>query len=242
MDIIEYDKMDSLENSHPWFVAKRNFLQYFLNEHLPIPARILDIGCGTGAVMRALIDRGYDVVGVDPCPDALNYCRRKGLDAIEASAEQTGQDDSSFDGVVCLDVLEHLANDKDGIEEIFRVLKPDGIAIIAVPAHQRLYSAHDEGLHHFRRYGRKQLCDLFGIGWEIKEITWLHASILLPLTAKRILLKIAGIGPSSSDVKSVSALASGLLSFIYRCELLCLEIFGGLPFGLSLLIVAKKKL
>ena len=56
-----------------------------------------------------------------------------------------------------LDVLEHLSDDDRALSEVHRILKPGGALILSVPAYQHLWSAHDEALHHFRRYEKAGL-------------------------------------------------------------------------------------
>lgn len=241
MEIVEYDKMDRLEKSHPWFIAKRNFLLYALQKYAAASARILDIGCGTGGVMSALKAAGYNIEGVDPSDDALDYCRKKGLIANKATAENTDQADGSFDVVIALDVFEHLADDRLGAEEIRRILKPGGLAIITVPAHQALFSNHDKQLHHFRRYGKIRLKKLFAADFELVKMTWLHSTVLLPLALKRLVQKNSP-KQADSDVGEVGTLISGALNLIYSIELAWLKIFGALPWGLSLMVIARKKI
>ncbi len=66
----------------------------------------------------------------------------------------------SYDAIVCLDVVEHLPDDRRAVEHLRDLLKPNGALFIAVPALQFLYGFHDEQLGHYRRYSRNQLADL----------------------------------------------------------------------------------
>lgn len=241
MESAEYDKMDRLENSHPWFIAKRNFLLYVLKKYASPTAHILDIGCGTGGIMAALKTAGYEVEGIDPSDAALNYCRDKGLAVHKATTENTEQPDNSYGAVIALDVLEHLADDRSAVAEAYRILKPGGLAIFTVPAHQKLFSNHDKQLHHFRRYGKAQFAELFNNDFEVIKITWLHSSILLPLALKRLINKKDQEG-SASDVQEVGVLVRGMLNIIYRLESAWFAAFGSLPWGLSLMAIVKKKL
>jgi len=68
--------------------------------------------------------------------------------------------DNELDGVIMMDVLEHIENDKSFFEIIVDKLKNDGIMLITVPAWQFLFSAHDIKSLHYRRYNRKQLTAL----------------------------------------------------------------------------------
>ena len=241
MDLAEYKKMDELEKAHPWFIAKRSFLSLTLKKYLPAPAKILDVGCGTGEVLDFLSELRYEVEGIDPSEEALRYCGNKSLKVKSGTAEMISFDNDSFDGVLALDVLEHLADDSVGVKELCRILKPNGLAIITVPAHPSLFSIHDKKLHHFRRYSKKQLSELFDDGWEIKRISWIHSLILLPVALNRLLAKVGLKKDQSSDVKAVGKNLSKILNLAYRIELFFYGFLGSLPFGLSLLIVAQKK-
>jgi 2-polyprenyl-3-methyl-5-hydroxy-6-metoxy-1,4-benzoquinol methylase len=242
MELAEYQKMDELEKKHPWFIAKRNFLISELKGVLVGKERILDIGCGTGAVMKLLSEKGYQVDGVDSSDEAIGYCRDKELKVQLGSAEETSFDSESFDVVLALDVLEHLSDDGLGVKEMARVLKAGGTAIITVPAHASLFSIHDQRLQHYRRYSRNRLIGLFEEGeWEIKKVSWIHCLILLPVALGRLLSKANLSKKESSDVNSVNGFLSKILNSFYSTELFFYNIFGTLPFGLSLLIVVQKK-
>lgn len=242
MELVEYSKMDELENKHPWFVAKRNFLILELERLLTGGERILDVGCGTGAVMKFLSEKGYLVDGVDFSEEALKYCYDKGLRVQLGTAEEMSFDSKTFDVVLALDILEHLPDDSLGIKEMGRVLKNGGLAIITVPAHSLLFSTHDQQLKHYRRYSRKQLVGLFNEAeWNIKKISWIHCLILFPVALGRLLSKARPIKKESSDVNAIGGVLSRVLKFFYVIELFFYNIFGALPFGLSLLIVVQKK-
>jgi SAM-dependent methyltransferase len=67
--------------------------------------------------------------------------------------------DGSFDAVMALEVLEHLAEDEALLSEAARVLRPGGLAVISVPLHMALWSATDEACAHVRRYEPDELFD-----------------------------------------------------------------------------------
>lgn len=95
--------------------------------------RVLDLGCAGGFMAEALAERGARVTGIDPARDAIAAAR--------AHAEQAGHDiaydigvgedlpyaDAAFDAVVCVDVLEHVGDLSQVVDEVARVLKPDGL-------------------------------------------------------------------------------------------------------------------
>jgi len=66
-----------------------------------------------------------------------------------------------IDSVVCLNVLEHIEDDKRVLAELYRAIEPGGVVIVLVPAHPELYSDLDRHLGHFRRYTRALLEERF---------------------------------------------------------------------------------
>src|SRR5436190_4900557 len=123
-----YAILDRVEDKHWWFVGRRRILEFFLHdiaEKLRTPhsaLRILDVGCGTGANLELLSQFG-DAEGVDVSSEALAFCRARGLESVsEGEAEKLPYDNSSFDLVTGLDVVEHLDDDLAGLREMGRVL------------------------------------------------------------------------------------------------------------------------
>ena len=92
-------------------------------------ARLLDVGCGTGANLQMLARHGA-AEGVDVSSEALEFCRARGLSKVkEGAAEALPYEDASFDLVTGLDVVEHLDDDVAGLKEMRRVLRPRGRAL-----------------------------------------------------------------------------------------------------------------
>ena len=68
--------------------------------------------------------------------------------------------EEQFDVIIALNVLEHIKDDHIAIKNIYRMLKPNGILIIEVPAGPNLYDVYDSYLMHFRRYSKDQVYKL----------------------------------------------------------------------------------
>jgi 2-polyprenyl-6-hydroxyphenyl methylase/3-demethylubiquinone-9 3-methyltransferase len=94
---------------------------------------VLDLGCAAGFMAEALADRGAVVTGVDPAADAVDAARRHAAPTGRAIRDDVGlgeelpYDDKAFAAVICVDVLEHVADMGKVLAEVERVLKPGGL-------------------------------------------------------------------------------------------------------------------
>ena len=94
---------------------------------------VLDLGCAGGFMAEALARRGAEVTGIDPAAEAIAAARaharegglRIGYDV--GAGEALPYDDASFDAVVCVDVLEHVADLPKVLAEVARTLRPGGM-------------------------------------------------------------------------------------------------------------------
>lgn len=135
-------------------------LPFYINRLLPIEktARILDIGCGLGDTLAALLKDGYtDISGVDISNEAVAYCESRGLSVVRVReiADIMVEDGARrFDFIIMSHVLEHIR--KDSIIETLRYIKesllaPDGGLYIQVPNAQSntgCYWAYEDFTHH----------------------------------------------------------------------------------------------
>ncbi|EKE06755.1 MAG: methyltransferase type 11 [uncultured bacterium] len=242
MEELEYKKMFEIENNHWWFIAKRKLIKIlfkrFLQNIESKDLKSLDVGCGTGAVLKFLQDASYKAKGIDFSDTALRYCKSRGLDVQYGIATKIPMPDNSFDIITALDVVEHIEDDKNVIKELYRVLKPGGICIITVPAHMWLWSYHDVSLHHKRRYSKNSLKQLANLVSQDFFISWFHMFILIPVTFVRFFGKL--LKNNKSDVGKSSWLVNFVMSIVYFFELGLFSLFGRIPFGTSLVLVIKK--
>jgi SAM-dependent methyltransferase len=110
---------------------------------LPPGMRLLDYGCGSGVLLAALARMGHQVVGVDASPGMLARARLA-LDAAEvpresAGLEQVGEDfegeylKQTYDGIICLGVIEYLDNPNELLRRLSGRLDPAGRMILSFP-------------------------------------------------------------------------------------------------------------
>src|SRR5438128_636758 len=185
----EYGAMYALEDFYWWFVARRVLAEEVIAREVSGrgPARILDIGCGTGANMKAFTRHGL-AVGVDLSIEALHFCQRRGLQTIALSAvEKLPFDDETFEVVTALDVLEHTDDDLKALHEMRRIVRDGGLLLIAVPAYGFLWSEHDEALKHRRRYTAHELRNKLAVtGYEVVRTSYFITTLFFPILAFRI--------------------------------------------------------
>ncbi|MBI2106991.1 class I SAM-dependent methyltransferase [Candidatus Woesearchaeota archaeon] len=97
--------------------------------------KILDVGCGDGALYNIIKGRCKNYYGVDISKTALSQIKDKKVNmrVVNINEEKLPFQDNFFDYVVCLDVIEHVFDPIKLIEEIFRVTKKEGFVIISTP-------------------------------------------------------------------------------------------------------------
>jgi 2-polyprenyl-3-methyl-5-hydroxy-6-metoxy-1,4-benzoquinol methylase len=95
--------------------------------------KILDIGCGTGEFLNTCKSAKWQTIGIEPDADARKMAiTNYGLDVREES-DLAGLESSSFDIISMWHVLEHVPKLNERVEELKRLIKPNGVIIIAVP-------------------------------------------------------------------------------------------------------------
>lgn len=125
-------------------------------------ARALDAGCGFGIYSLLLAEAGYDVFGIDINEEEVRkaciWARERGVqDCITfkiGDVQNIKHGDSTFDLIVCSEVLEHLEDPAAGAREIWRTLKDNGTAIISMPNVACLYGLLEWS---YRRSGLRSL-------------------------------------------------------------------------------------
>lgn len=243
MEPAAYEHMYLIEDRHWWFVGKRTLVTSLLDDMLAVPdLRLLDVGCGTGGLLAHLgsVANGL-TAGVDRSQAALAFCARRGLRSIAcADVTRLPFKPSSFDLVLLLDVLEHVSDERSLLREIGTALRPGGTVVVSVPAYQFLWSAHDEVLHHVRRYTATRLARVLGdAGFRVFRLTYTNVAVLLPAVLVRGLLPRFGIRWScGTDVRTPPRWVNRLLCWLYRAEAALVRRMR-FPCGLSVVAVAS---
>lgn len=247
MNLEEYEVMYRVEDTHWWYLGMERITRRLVERALPPdrdtrPLRILDAGCGTGAVMKYLARYGA-VTGFDFSAEALKFSRRRGhMRLAQASVTDLPFADNQFDLVVSFDVLCEIGvDDVQSLREFARVLQPGGAVLLRLPAYSWMRGRHDVAVHLAHRYTRGEIEAKLRAG----GLTPLHASyantFLFPVAAakrwsERFLPPQAG-----SDLTLNPGPANAMLRAILSAEAPLIT-SSGLPFGLTVTALGRKEI
>jgi len=151
----------ALEDNSFWFQARNRIILWSLSRFFPAVRSLLEIGVGTGFVMREL-RRSFPQTRMwasDIHIEGLQFAAERvagSVDLLQMDARQIPFR-SEFDVVCLFDVLEHIQDDEGVLKELSCVLKPGGGLLLTVPQHMFLWGPFDEGGFHKRRYGTNEL-------------------------------------------------------------------------------------
>lgn len=110
-----------------WFVK-------LLEKYVPARGRLFEIGCGSGQLLKAAHDRGWDVAGVEVAPDAVRWAvENLSLEIFEGDFLELNFEPESYDAVVMLNVIEHVDDPQPFLNKAAEILKPGGFLLMRTP-------------------------------------------------------------------------------------------------------------
>lgn len=204
------------------------------------PGRVLDIGCGSGALTVALLEAGHDVVSQDPSERMIAMCRahlrRHGFDSpVRLGGVESIPEEHEFDAVVALDVIEHVEDDLGALRSIKRALAPHGRLVLSVPALSWLYGPKDRHVGHFRRYDRLPLLDVVRrAGFDVLSCRYWNILGVAPVWLSNARGKRLNEGLRYSRTRSMRAMNAALSTWFRVAENPVRW-----PLGLTLIVTAR---
>jgi ubiquinone/menaquinone biosynthesis C-methylase UbiE len=198
------------------------------------PAKLLEIGCGTGNVSSFLSKKKYLVTGFEFYSEAIRRVW-PGFQMVQGDAIKIPFKENSFDVVGLFDLIEHFQDDTKLLKEAVRVVKKGGLIVLTVPAREELWSGFDELSFHKRRYTKKKLESIFSDA-DITplSIEYMFMSLYLPMKYTR------DKKCKKNDVFKINPLINVILKGLFDIERFMSKSFP-LPIGTSIIAVAKKK-
>ena len=234
--------MAAHDSTHWWYRARRDILSDYLSRfaNLPADARILEIGCGTGHNLPMLATFGaVDAIEIDPAARAIASQRLGRPVGAAPLPALPGVPRGHYHLVAVLDVVEHIEDDVAALRAMATCLAPGGKILIAVPAHQWMWSAHDEVNHHHRRYSKGTLrAAIAAAGLRPEKLGYFN-SLLFPLAAGARLVGRM-MGRDDSDDSPPPLPVNTLFERIFRLER---HMVGRVPMlpGVSIVTLAVPK-
>ena len=119
--------------------------------------RLLDVGCGKGHLVKALLDLGVDAHGIDLNPQAAEVAIVPRVRTMSATSLEF--DDATFDSVVSFHAIEHIALVEEALAEIARVVRPNGKVLVVYPAEpiKGLYAVPTSVILHHSPFKARQV-------------------------------------------------------------------------------------
>jgi glycosyltransferase involved in cell wall biosynthesis len=242
--ILKYSFTDDDDNADAGYVTLRrlrNAKRYndwvwsLLDPH--VGDRVLEVGCGVGNFTHYLRQRDY-VLATDNNEEYLAMLRSsvEHLDHIEVEnidwehADFEALRAHEFDTILCLNVLEHIENDRGALAAFASILPPGGRLVLQVPAMQSIYGEIDRAIGHYRRYEAAPLRQLLEeAGFEVQSLRFFNIPGILGWYVNAVLL-------GRSAVPGIQARLVNLLVPLLRLE----QRFSP-SFGMALIAVGRKK-
>lgn len=245
----------AVEDRHFWFQARNKIIATLVKQITAdiVPGyRVLEVGCGTGNVLRVLERTCHSgtIIGMDLFSEGLKYARKRTTCSLIQGDICAAPFKKRFNIIGLFDVLEHLPDDLQVLRDLNTMLTCDGVLLVTVPAHNELWSYFDETSHHYRRYEIAELeCKLIGTGYKVEYLTQYMVGIF-PLVWIGRRLKALTRKHRPSDVArpydivlaelEIMPWLNNLLSFLLWWEALLIARRRRLPLGTLLLAIARK--
>jgi SAM-dependent methyltransferase len=224
---------------HWYFRGRLSVIRGALRHVLPRQrVRLLEIGCGTGNVLGALGEFG-EAVGIEANDSLVAVARAAGLDVRQgALPDDLPVAPGWADVVLLLDVLEHLDDDAAGLRGARGVLRESGLLVATVPAYGWLWGGHDVALGHRRRYVARGLLGLVNrAGYRVEHLTYFNTVLFPAIASIRLYKRLRR--DDRHDLRRPASVVNGVLQRLFALERHVVPT-PGLPFGASLLVVARR--
>jgi SAM-dependent methyltransferase len=200
--------------------------------------RVVELGCGLGNFTGMLLDR-ETVIALDVEPECIqrlkhrypNQPKLRAFACDAGSPEFSGLAEFRPDSCVCLNVLEHIEDDRKALSAMASILVPGGIIVLLVPAFQALYGPIDKSLGHFRRYSRGSIAALAeATGLHIRKVRYINVIGFFGWWANAHIFR-----REAQSERQIQVFDRYLVPLMSR-----LENWARPPFGQSLFVVLQK--
>lgn len=228
-----FELLNQMERSW-WYRARARVSRTALERaHVLRVADVLDFGAGFGGMYESLRQSGERIYAFEPDKEADAAARKRGY-ADVFPTEEAALTANTYDLIGAFDVVEHIENDHAFLRHAFASLKPGGHIVITVPAFPFLWSIHDVNHHHYRRYTKASMtAALETSGFEVVYKSYWNMCLSIPAGLMRLL------GRSGEGALALPYWLDTIFYTVLSIENVLMK-FTSLPFGTSLVVVARK--
>lgn len=242
----------SVEDTNFWFVARNKIIQFLFKKYLGSKSNaVLEIGCGTGYVLKGLQDNfaNYQLVGSEIHLEGLKFAKERLPNVAFVQLDATKMPfENEYNAIGAFDVLEHIEEDEKVMQEVYKALKPNGLFFISVPQHQWMWSINDHIAYHKRRYSRTEMKQkLINNGFEIIYISS-FVFMLFPFMYLSRLFKQKKASKITHEIilkemneLKLNPIVNSIFWVFMKIDLFLIKAGFSMPFGGSLITVARKK-
>lgn len=241
-----FSKLVRLEDNNFWFQIRNKLIVDFLRKYTNEFDSFLEIGSGTGFVLRGVRDayKKAKLSGSEIFVAGLNYAQERlpGIELFQMDARSIPFVEE-FDVVGAFDVIEHIDEHDSALKNIHRALRPGGTLLLTVPQHKWLWSMADDYACHKRRYNAPELFHLVErAGFDIQRSTS-FVTILLPIMfLSRLLQKVSGSKNYNPEAElSLPPAVNSCMKAVLEFERFLINLGINLPIGGSRILIARKR-
>ncbi|HPO49095.1 MAG TPA: class I SAM-dependent methyltransferase [Spirochaetota bacterium] len=131
-----------VQNQHNFFnLVEKTLIDFNIFNLIPQKSKILEIGSATGLFLKFMQDRGYDATGIEVCKESVEYgVKNFNVNMLNCSLEEAGFSENSFDFIHFSHLIEHLNYPEFFLENVYKILKTGGYAMITTPNSKGLFT------------------------------------------------------------------------------------------------------
>ena len=229
---------DDLFESGAGMAGATNYNDWTFSLFAPmVRGQVLEVGCGVGTFTRRLVAAPSltGVVSIDVSPAAVETTRRAVADPrADIRVADVQEIDGRFDLVVCMNVLEHIEDDRAALRHMWTLVAPGGTLFLLVPAHQALFTPFDAESGHFRRYNKRHMRSLMHDAGMAPAVIRSFYFNSIGALGYWVVYKVLGKAPRESAGSEIGWFDRVVVPWQRRLE------GHGLPFGISLVSIATR--
>jgi len=196
---------------------------------------VLEVGCGVGSFTKLINAQSkYDTLfAIDISKPAIDFIKTKKFEGeIKIECIDLMNTEGQYDFIVCMNVMEHVEDDKSFFKKLLSLLKSDGVLFLLVPSHEFLYSEFDVAAGHFKRYS-KQRMNLFEMSLNYKLIKQYYFNLIGAL-GYWVVYKMMKSGNINDTEGEIGMFDKYIVPFSRKFLPL------NVPFGISLISIYRK--